>query len=58
MKRRIVYLSLVSAVLLAGCVSSKKYAELEQPSNKCANQLSQTKMNLKEAQINNEELSR
>lgn len=58
MKRRIVYLSLVSAVLLAGCVSSKKYAELEQTSNKCAKQLSQTKMNLKEAQSNNEELSR
>ena len=58
MKRRIVYLSLVSAVLLAGCVSSKKYAELEQTSNKCAKQLSQTKMSLKEAQSNNEELSR
>ena len=54
--KRVIYLSLCVGLLSASCVSSKKYKELEQTNNRCAKQLSQAKINLKEAESSNEQL--
>ncbi len=48
----------VAGGLAAGCVSAKKYEQLEAQNNRCAKQLSQTKISLREAESSREDLAK